>query len=355
VIFIDNKEIYSEQQNRVLESFPSLIIDNKLNTQFITQFDTYIQDRFWLHDYFVAINNSINFYLLKKAGNNRVIRGKDGWLFLLDDYSMLRDYEKTNLFSENELENLYYQIQARSDWCEENGIKFIFLITPNKHSIYPEYYPFKRPDGLSRAEQLMVNLPDSLKDKVVFLQDYLLSKKEKSLFMGGYLYYETDTHWNKRGAYHGYVMLQKKVEYIFPDIQFENIGSIKVIESIPKKGDLVYMLGLKTYGSSNEVIIEPESGWEAFFNYKENKILQGEYRTIVSENKVNNLPRIIIFGDSFFHNMQPFISCQFSALEYSWKIFEETDKDYILEMKPDIIVWQMVERGISSLPFLQWN
>ena len=57
-----------------------------------------------------------------------------------------------------------------------------------------------------------------------------------------------------------------------------------------------------------------------------------------------NLPRALIFRDSFFTALEPFASPLFSEAEYRWKNFSDEDKSSVLLYKPDIIIFECVER-----------
>ncbi|MDR1956427.1 MAG: hypothetical protein LBQ30_06190, partial [Treponema sp.] len=63
----------------------------------------------------------------------------------------------------------------------------------------------------------------------------------------------------------------------------------------------------------------------------------------------------IIFRDSFFTALEPFASAQFSSAEYIWRSFNESEKQYILANKPDIIIWEVVERSISGILSSEWK
>jgi hypothetical protein len=277
--------------------------------------------------------------------------GKDGWLFYVrkDDGNNLDDFRKTNLFDEPTLDMLIRKIEMRVRWCEENGIKFILLIAPNKHTIYPEYYSFSRPEGQSRTDQVINNMPHGIKDNIIFPRDYLLTRKaEVTPFP---FYFETDTHWNSQGAFYVYELLFDRIRSSFPDVEFP------VMENFSRKiqkengGDLARMLGLESYMQRTRIDIEPEGGWKAYYTYIKNEAEKG----IVTENIRQNLPRAIIFGDSFFDAMEPFVSSIFFRSEYIQGFFEEKDREYILAQRPDIIICEVVERYIQSIITSDWN
>ncbi|MDR2409881.1 MAG: hypothetical protein LBE13_17470 [Bacteroidales bacterium] len=348
LIFMDNESTYSRIENRMLKEKPRLISDGRINIDISKDIDSYVNDRLGFKKYFNITNNIINFRILHAKNNTDVLVGKDGWLFYIrkDDGNNLDDFKKTNLFDESTLSILIRKIEMRVRWCEENDIKFILLIAPNKHTIYPEYYSFSRPEGQSRTDQVINNLPYDIKNNIIFPRDYLLAKKQESP-----LYFETDTHWNSQGAFHVYELLFDKIRSCFPDIEFPVINNFSRRIRKESGGDLACMLGLESFMQRTEIDIEPEGGWEAYYTYLKNDAKRG----FVTENIRQNLPKVIIFRDSFFEVMEPFVSSTFPRAEYIWGFLEEKDKEHILAQKPDIIICEVVERYIQNIITSDWG
>jgi hypothetical protein len=348
---MDNKSTVSEKENRVLAAFPDLLInDGKIGIENIRNippaFDLYINDRFGFRNGFILLDNTLN----KISGtiNGHVVIGKDDWLFYSrpDDGNNIGDFFKFNLFTDAEIHQLIEVIGKRLKWCNDNNIKFIFLIAPNKHNVYPEYYPFERPAGITRTEQVIAALPDNLKDIVIYPLDYIIENKTNTIP----LYFETDTHWNMAGAFCAFEILFSHFKRIFPGADFPEIKFTTDI-SFDSSGDIVPMSGLTSYGKRTIPTMRPLAGWEAYYQYIKNEGRNG----IVTENNNQSLPKAILFRDSFFTSLEPFISTQFSSVTYNWRRFNEADKSYILENKPDIIIWEVVERSISGIPYSEWK
>ncbi|MDR2662172.1 MAG: hypothetical protein LBC31_04160 [Treponema sp.] len=192
----------------------------------------------------------------------------------------------------------------------------------------------------------MTALPVNLKDIILYPLDYIIKNKTSVIP----LYFETDTHWNMAGAHITFDILFNRFKQIFPDIHFQEIQFTTDI-SFDSSGDLIPMLGLTNYGKRTIPTIRPKEGWELYYRYKKNEGTNG----VVTQNNDPLLPKAIIFRDSFFTSLEPFVSAQFSSVEYNWRWFSESDKDYILENKPDIIIWEVVERSISAIPYSPWN
>ncbi|MDR2746351.1 MAG: hypothetical protein LBB77_02795, partial [Treponema sp.] len=309
--------------------------------------DNYINDRFGFRNTIVSLVNNFNRSSKKIIG--QVIVGKNEWLFFSkpDNGNNIGDFFKANLFTDAEMKSFVENIRQRFEWCNKNNIEFIFLIAPNKHNVYPEYYPFIRPNGITRTEQIIAALPAELKDTVIYPLDYIIMNKTNSEIP---LYFETDTHWNTAGAYYAFQILSGRFKQLFPGVDFQEIQFITDV-SYDSSGDIGNMLNLAGYWKRTIPDMRPAAGWGAYYQYIKNEGTNG----IITKNNDQSLPKAIIFRDSFFVALEPFVSTQFSSVEYNWREFNESDTNYILENKPDIIIWEVVERGISDIPYLTWK
>ena len=350
-LFMDRKTEVSEKENRTLAVFPNIVTgDGRIDLEQIAAFprltDSYINDRFGFRNTLTALTNRV--HQTSKTINGYAVIGKDDWLFYsrADDGNNIADFFKLNLFTQAEISQLIANIDRRRQWCENHNIKFIVLIAPNKHNVYPEYYPFERPGGITRTEQIMAALPEHLKDTVIYPLDSLLQHK------GGTtpLYFETDTHWNMAGAYLAYEILFDRLKQLFPQTAFPAINFVTET-SYATSGDIVRMSGFSSYGKRTIPAMRPVEGWERYYRYKKNKDKDG----VITENTDASLPRAIIFRDSFFIALEPFTSTLFSSAEYHWRWFNEQEAQAILHNKPDIIIWEMVERYMAGMLASPWQ
>jgi len=340
-LFMDRKSAISEKENRVLASFPDFSV---FNMNYVPKsLDNYINDRFGFRNIFVKLAKT--FISASSYINGDVIIGKENWLFYSNkvDGNNIADFFKLNLFNDDQIRIFINIINDRIEWCNNNDIKFIFLIAPNKHSVYPEYYPFERPEGINRTEQIMAAMPDNLKINIIYPCDILIKNKTEKLPV----YSETDTHWNMAGAYCVFEALLDRLKYLFPETLFPKIDFTTDI-SYDSLGEIVPMLGFSEYGKRTIPNMYPANGWSNYYQYEKNNGLHG-VNGIIIKNNDSSLPKAIIFRDSFFIALEPFTSTIFSSAEYNWRSFTEADKDYILENKPDIIIWETVERYIGNI------
>ena len=346
IITFDTEAVISEKENRNLADRPLLFSDNRLNEKLFSEYSQYFDDRFGGRQFFIALNDFVQVDLLQGNGktfNNKAIKGRSGWFFYIfpSDGDNFADFYKINLVSEEKLENFQRNVENTLSWCNAQGIPCIFIICPNKHSVYSEFYPFERPDGKTRSDQLIEVLQEVGAD-YVFSRDTMIVAKDENTDP---LYYETDTHWNQLGAYHTFneffpILQSKFPNYKFPQIQYE----IKT-EYSTTFGDILPMLGIEESPSTKPKLIPQDMMQEDLYKYIKNDDVNGVHTKGADE----TAPRALVFRDSFFIALEPFVSPLFSETEYIWKRFEESDKEYILEYKPDIIIFECVERYFPDI------
>ncbi len=341
IFFNHSNETTLEKRN--LAMLPKFFNDGEINGNLFKELENYVNDRFGLRDFLVDINTKISLYVFKISPSDDVLIGKENWLFYVKkiDGDNLPDFLKINKFTDSQLEDVKNNLEDKADWCKKNGIKFLFIAPPSKHSIYPEYYSLKRPEGETRLDQLINYLNKNSSVEVVDLRPDLLEAKNESL-----LYRETDTHWNNNGTYCGYKTIAKKVKELFPDIDFGEEIQYDITMSVGTGGDLPPIMGVKEYGKMTTFDYAPQGGYPYIF-------LKDEYRNGIITEAIDvensDLPKAIFFRDSFFDDLHPFVSTLFSKTSYIWKFFTDDDKESILNEKPDIVIFELLERYMDLL------
>lgn len=335
----------SEKENRTLATRPPLICDGHLNGKLFGQYSAYFDDRLGGRQRLISLNKLVDDSLNPNgfAVSSRAFEGKNGWYFYIDqcDGNNLLDFFKQNLFSDGQCADFKKRVVTTVAWCAEQRIPCIFLICPNKHSVYSEYYRFERPDGITRADQI-AEVFEELGVPYLFPRDFLLARKTEFDFP---LYYETDTHWNSQGAYLAFTLLREKIQAVFPDVSFPQIEYKTEVENSMTAGDILPMLSVKEAKSTQPKLSPVGHKNTDFYTYIKNEGTNGVH----TKGADASFPRALIFRDSFFSALEPFVSPLFSEAKYVWKQFDEQDKEMILQYKPDIIIFESVERAASTI------
>ncbi|MBO4601700.1 MAG: hypothetical protein J5651_00885 [Salinivirgaceae bacterium] len=338
IIGFNGKGEVSELENRKLAEKP------KFSWKSFVPYDSYFQDRFGGRESLVELANWFDYEILHRSlHNNLAIGGRHGWLFYTDadDGDNLADFNKKNLLNNDQLEQLESNIQSVVEWCNANNLKYLFLICPNKHSVYPENYPYSRPAGKTRLFQI-----DSVFRSlgVVYVNpcDTLICLKNREKLP---LYYETDTHWNPVGAYYAAQMIKAAIEKLFPDIEFPEWNKNVEVGYSNTEGDIMPLLNLKKAKSTRPIVKDGANLFTDYYERVESDV-EGRFQTHTGNKK---LPTAIVFRDSFGSALVPYLSTLFANADYNWKQFRDDDKEYVLQSKPDIVIFEAVERYSWSI------
>jgi hypothetical protein len=300
-------------------------------SQSVKDFNTYYDNNYGLKPQLVDSYLKFKTQVLDDTPlPNRVIKGKDDWYFLGNQYNELFNDSFGNFdFSEAELIEIKDFLQSTREVLAARGIAFYIVVPPNKHRVYTEMLPYQLNYTDTRLKTLNSYLKKEIDFEIIDLRDTLIVNKNL-----GQLYYKTDTHWNDLGAFLGY---QKTMSIIAPDLPTVSLSEYTIANESTKQGDITEMINLKT----NEQIIalhknEPsqiksiKSTYEfmRFVNYKRNKIL-------------------VMYRDSFGNALIPFFNESFRETIY--KRGYPVDLGFIDHKKPDIVIFEVVERNLSSI------
>lgn len=284
--------------------------------------------------------------------------GLDGWMFYgatIDDYTGKYSY------SQKRLENIAKKFNERLEFCEENGIKLYFVVTPNKNSVYSEYMAT---DGVEMADVRGIDVVlDYLRENtgvtIIDCREGLMAAKES--YPDELLYYKLDTHWNNHGGFAAYSQIMDVLLEDFPNaVKYtKDDYQIDYFDSYMK--DEAYYLGLYDTLSEQGPVYTLKNGLVSVMTERRDSGPYGQFvHAYIHENGyrdktdycrfkntyVEDAPSVYVIRDSFGISLVPFMKDSFSESTFSWTLgFNKSD---ILEKKPDIVIMQVVERSLSD-------
>ncbi|CAM2058872.1 alginate O-acetyltransferase complex protein AlgJ [Desulfovibrionales bacterium] len=187
----------SSSEKRTLAALPAWPADFKSLISWPQTFENYYNDNFGLRTNYIIGHNYLKAKLLGISPSKKVIFGRNGWMFL--DASV-HSWRAGTLFTSFEMELWKLKIEAKRDWLAAKKITYLFVVAPNKSTIYSEYLPQAqtRIHVQSRCEQLKAYLKTHSDVPFLDLAEPLIAAKPQKL------YYLTNTHWNDTGCYVAY-------------------------------------------------------------------------------------------------------------------------------------------------------
>ena len=330
---MDDKKVSATEKRKLAVFKPLVLADGKINYQFGKNFETWFNDRFLGRSALLNLNT----FLFQKTKSPLQVHGNaysgfDNWHFLAGN-NILQNYHNLDLFSQKELAQAADDLNAINAICKKKGKKLYFVIAPDKHKVYGEYFPAAEkihPDSQSRARQLTHHLNTSTEVPVLYLLDTLLANKKQAV-----LYWKYDTHWNPLGSYYGYLELMKYIQKDFPDISVNRNAILKPTKS--NGGDL----NSKNIPKDDTNYLIPVHK----ANYTSSKITWTVTKQSNSKGKYN----VLILRDSFATALLPYMGNSFKTVLAFWTSYV-LSPHYIKDFEEsDILIFECVERFLPSM------
>jgi alginate O-acetyltransferase complex protein AlgJ len=275
----------------------------------------------------------------------KVIVGDVGWLVYTAENDM-DGYQHADPFTSQEMTRIQQSLDRLSERYAEQGIILIVVVPPNKNTIYPERVPGEIPvlGPVSSLDQLISFLDQHGKTQLLDLRSALLEAREERE-----IYYATDTHWNDHGAFIAYQEIMKILGAAYPSLTAHPASDYKVVTREPEMLDLSENIGTTLFPEPR-VQFAPQ--FDSGTNYK--TVTVGGRRIQFSYNPDSDLPSAIVYHDSFFFRVIPFLGEHFRSGIYIqnymggglWSL------SWVEEHRPDIVIIEFSERYIHDLPLL---
>lgn len=344
---------FSEAEKRELEHFP-VVTEQGSVTEFTKKFDSYFQDHFGLREWLIRRYQREASKRFGVSGVPDVLVGREGWLYLFGA-DMPDDLRGKLQFSEQELALFWQKLQKTRAWMQKQGAAYIFVVAPNKQSIYPKYLPdyFQVSHMRSRLDQLLASRPPGETEGIVDTRTEIRQKKSQMR-----LYDKTDTHWNAQGAYLAYQEILARSQDLFPKQIRQPQFSFAVNWVDGPGGDLAVMRG------EGDSVIEQRPVLKTGNFSAIPRVISQELQVLLPEPplqvtytvKGNRPLRVLVLHDSFFEKLKPFVSETYGSVLYIWRFLDgvrkypniEELKQVVALYKPDLVIDEIVERNLSQ-------
>lgn len=327
--FVKDKMDNNNYENRELYSKPELQYEGI--TLYPRNYENYFNDHLAFKNEIRSLRSKILYNIFKTSSNERVLIGKNNWLFYNSaasiDGNSISDFQNITLYSKEEMETIKNNLVKSRDNLKNKNIDFYVFVIPNKENVYSDYMP-KVINKSTRNNSKTEILVDYLKNKsdlnITYPKKELVESRKKYE-----TYKKNDTHWNSFGAYIGVKKLSNNIN--------SNIKIEKVKFNIQKNtGDLAGMNLMPEDLMINDLNVE-------HFMDDISVYCKDEVNMFVEcESNNSNNKKILFIGDSFRTLTIPYLSKMY---EHSYFVHRNNyNNDFIEKYNPDIIVLETVER-----------
>lgn len=306
--------------NERLAEMPSVQTeDGKLNTGYLSQLQSYVNDRFFLRQKLITLDRRMS-NLLGVSGESSVIAGKDGWLFFADT---LGDYTGTDLMSGRELFSAASNVALMEEYCRLNGKEFTFIIAPNKNSLYGRFMPNYGVTAKTSNAKIFHGLLEQL--GVNYVDLFAAFGEEEEI-----LYFEHDSHWNSRGAALGADLINQAF-----GVETDYFGTA-FPERQAHEGDLYAMV----YPGAKDTETNPVYGAELNYTFT-SKATQPDAITLTTEGTGEG--SLLCYRDSFGILLFPYLADSYNSAKFSRAV------SYDMTGNEDYVAIELVERNLDYL------
>jgi len=331
-------------EKRLLATFPEFRGLPRLQ-EFIAGLESYFNDHFGLRNRLVRTQKHWEHKFFHEVPDRDVVIGRDGWLFFVGD-QMLDHFFGLERFSERDLQAWQRLLEKRRDWAARRGIKYLFVLAPGKHSIYPEYLPdwlvkSPKPD---KTEQFMAYMKAHSTVEVLDLRPPLL--EAKSL---GVLYLKTDTHWNFLGGFVAYQAIVRALARQVPRLTPLPLDAFERKLAPNPGGDLGVVLNDSKARETQMIVLEPRPPLhrlqpEAVPSRLPDHWLKGGEPTVTRSQSGQG--KVIVFRESYAGGFVPFLGYHFKEILYIWHY--HWNVPFLEREKPDIIVDEILDHYFNK-------
>lgn len=313
-------------ENRKLSSFPSFISENgSINLNWTAEFETYISEHFAFREKLVTADSLIKYTVFRTSSNEKVIAGKNGWLYLADTAD---DYTAENTMSERRINNTAKTLSLIQEYVSSRNSEFIFMAAPDKNTVYPENMPSRyiKTANKSNLEMLSEKLDEYSVNQLDLVS---LFRSQNSV-----LYHTRDSHWTNEGA----VLVCNALMDRF-NTEHDDFSSVNRHSELIWHGDLDRMLFPSLDRLSEQVVYDMDFSFEYTYNFRS----EDDY--LISTQNDGKSENILMYRDSFGRSLYPFIAENSHNAVFSREIPYRLD----LVDDMDITILEIVERNLENI------
>lgn len=320
-------EEHEVTENKVLAAFPEFVDENgDWNINYMSELGDYFSDHFAGRQEFITANALVNGKIFKSSSEDIVVVGKDGWLYYKDS---LGDYQGTKRMTQRGLNNIVTSLSLIQEYVEDLGKEFLFVVAPNKNSLYsqnmPYYYPIREKNNTLECLEPMM-----LEENIAYVD-------VKTMFLNaeGIYYHLGDSHWDNRGA----IMVQNKLlDTLGKD--YVSMFDYEPVIQTDFEGDLDKIF----YPLARHQEIEWDYSKYFTFIYSD-----GNPDTTQPHIETTNTAKegaLVMVRDSFGNSLVPFMAEEFGEAYFTKVVPYRVDE--MEKRDADVYIIEIVERNLDQ-------
>ena len=287
--------------------------------------------------------------LFGAVNTDRVIVGKNGFLFPVEDentgYDYRADYLGLSVFTEEEEQAILSTLLTRQALYRERGVEYMLVVLPANQTLYGEYMPDYLNGGETRLSHLTATLQDNGFDYCMDVTDALREAKED-----GVLCDNTENALNALGMYYTYrAVLGRFVTSTYRENNVVAREHVTFYQSNTAGRELARRAGLDGILQNRTVLLRNDSyySYRVLFNTgfaARTARLPEDYSTLPPDSMsvllqfTNSRDRLLI---------EPYFSNTFDYVTYQTDLSD--NEDVYGKASPDVVIQFIRENELSLL------
>lgn len=273
---------------------------------------------------------------LAMAAAQDVLLGRGGRMFILNGSNRVMDQHRgLYLLPPAELAQWPVLLAERTVMAAAAGAEFGMLIAPDTHAIHREDIPeFDGTDPDRPIRQILAAVGDDL--RFCYPLEALRQARDK-----GAVCHAADSHWTGFGAYRAYRRLLRQLPF---SLEVLDRPAVEFLDG-EGRGDLGDKLDPPRLGAYRDCLVRKPGARRLWDNRIVNRGWMGYWR-----NRRRDLPRGLLFMDSYGWQLQRFLAESFSELFIVHT--PNYEPEAVAAFRPDVILSEMAERFVIRPPVM---
>ncbi|MDO8540423.1 MAG: hypothetical protein Q7S40_08265 [Opitutaceae bacterium] len=325
------------------------------------KFEAWLNDHFGLRGYLLRAHSIVRHRWLG-APSAGVIVGRNGWLFYAGDRTG-EDLVGRDSFTAEELGRWQAALETRRAWLRARGISYLFVIVPNKSSIYPEHLPALLRANLrpGKSDELLHHLAATKCDvPILDLRGTLRDlKRERQV------YWQADSHWSGHGLVGACDAIMAKLASLGVPTDRRDIAPLLSFTAADRPQDGIELLAMRHHWPSQPAI-ELRITAPSDLRTIPSPLLQSApwneapgWKQPVTTECESGVGRAVLFCDSFFRAGGVPLSelarvplmLRFQRLTSLWEWPDHAMLRQVIDAeRPNIVIEARTERFLKIIP-----
>lgn len=342
--WLDLDQTPRSNEKRELAAFPKLTPGTEGAREFFSGLDNYYADHFGLRNWLVHRQRQWKRKWFGERAGPNVIEGRDGWYFytgarMIDHATGRARFDEAALHAWRDL------LETRRNWLAARGIAYLFVVPPDKHTVYPEYLPDWLRDATApgKLSQLVDYMKANSTVPVLDLRLALTDAKKTSR-----QYWFTDTHWNMEGGFVAYQAVVRAMALQLPGTKPLDATQFSRSSATKSGGDLATLLGQRDLMEKDFVELTPLPPLKGLAMSADASIYPKAWPKDTEPQMSLNPDAVgtaIVFRDSFANGWLPFLGYHFNRLILIWDY--RWNPDLIEREKLQVVIDEILERYMN--------